>query len=193
MKLPLEKLCEWLLEEKRNGNIFPQGAVLSTISKNGNPRSRVVGSMLDEKNIPKFFTSPSSRKVADINFSNSASLTYSFQNTLRSISLEGTLSELSSAELDNDWLKHDDDFRKHYIIFGSKSGSSISSLDGLRKKRDNINLNDFEIRPKNFIGFKFANIDRISFYSVKERDFAINDVYNWDRANSRWDRILLVP
>ncbi|MES0490927.1 MAG: pyridoxamine 5'-phosphate oxidase family protein [Leptospirales bacterium] len=193
MKLPLEKLNEWLEEEKRNGNIFPQGAVLSTISKNGTPRSRVVGTMLDEKNIPKFFTSPSSRKVADIKFSNRASLTYSFQNTVRSISFEGTLSELASAELDNDWLKHDDDFRKHYIIFGSKSGSSISSLNDLRKKRDNINPGDLKIRPKSFIGFKFASIDRISFYSVIEGDFAINDVYNWDRANNRWDHILLVP
>ncbi len=91
MNTPLDLIYEWLEEEKKRGNIFPQGAVLSTVTKNGSPRSRVVGTMLDEKNIPKFFTSPTSRKMDDINFSANAALTYSFQSSVRSISLEGSL------------------------------------------------------------------------------------------------------
>jgi len=193
MESPLYKIKNWISAEKKQGNIFPRGAVLSTVRRDGTPTSRVVGTMFDHNYVPKFFTSPSSRKADDIKANNHISLTYSFQNSLRSISIEGTIVKLKSNELDQDWLLHDDDFRKHYVIFGSKSGKQITSLNELRKNRD-INYNvDNTIRPKSFIGYKFDIINRISFYSVKKNDFAINDVYTFDKINNRWNYSLLVP
>lgn len=193
MELPLNKIENWISEEKKLGNIFPRGAVLSTVTKEGIPNSRVVGTMFDYNKVPKFFTSPNSRKIDDIKFNNHISLTYSFQYTLRSISIEGTIVKLTSDELAKDWLLHDDDFRKHYLVFGDKSGNKITSLHELRKDRDLTRKVDNTVRPKSFIGYKFDTINRISFYSVKENDFAINDVYTFDKINNKWNYSLLVP
>ncbi len=193
MKTPLHKIQVWIIEEKELGNVFARGAVLSSVSKEGKPTSRVVGTMFDENHIPKFFTSPNSRKVEDISLNNHVSLTYSFQNTLRSISIEGTISALTTDELNRDWLLHDDDFRKHYVVFGGVSGDKIASLDELRKKRDAKESNNSKIRPDSFIGYKFDFIERISFYSVQENDFAVNEVYEYDRAYNSWRYSLLVP
>ena len=118
MVSPLDLLITFLEEERASGNIFPQGAVLGTVSKQGLPRSRVVGTMFDDSNLPKFHTSPASRKVADIKNNNAATLTYSFQNSLRSVSIEGALSPLSAIELDSDWMKFDKGFQRHYVVFG---------------------------------------------------------------------------
>ena len=193
MDSPLHKIVHWVHEEKELGNIFSRGAVLCTVAKNGLPTSRVVGTMFDSNNIPKFFTSPNSRKVDNIKLNKHVSLTYSFHNTLRSISIEGTLVELVSDELDRDWLLHDSDFRRHYMIFGDTSGSKITSLDELRKYKDMHQASDITIRPKSFIGYTFSSIDRVSFYSVKENDFAINDVYICDKLTKKWSYSLLVP
>jgi pyridoxine/pyridoxamine 5'-phosphate oxidase len=62
MICPLVKLKDWLDAEKINGNPFPQSAVLSTISKDRAPRSRVVSTLLNEQSNPVFYTSPNSRK-----------------------------------------------------------------------------------------------------------------------------------
>ena len=192
MKTPLDKIQVWIKEEKELGNIFARGAVLSSVTKDGNPTSRVVGTMFDENYIPKFFTSPNSRKVDDIGGNNHISLSYSFQNTLRSISIEGTISALTYDELDKDWLLHDDDFRKHYVVFGEISGDEIESLGELRKKRDTNETNN-KIRPDSFIGYKFDLIERVSFYSVRENDFAVNDVCVFDKRTALWKYLQLVP
>lgn len=193
MTSPLSKIKIWLEDERGNGNVFPQGAVLSTVSKDGAPRSRVVSTMLDKENIPKFHTSPITRKVDDIAFNNKASLTYSFQRSLRSISIEGSLTSLNNIELDEDWLKFDEDFRRHYTVFGECSGHRVDSLTSLREKRDIQPLGTENIRPSSFIGFKFSKIDRISFYSVREGDFASSILYEKRVGDREWSESIIVP
>lgn len=193
MDCPLERITQWLNEEVASGNAFSQGAVLSTVAKTGRPRSRVVGTMLDASNIPKFHTSPSSRKFGDIEFCRDVSLTYSFNNSLRSISIEGQVSPLQREELDIDWLKYDEIFRRNYLVFGKNSGTEINSLSDLESERDILNKGAEAIRPESFVGFKFSSIDRISFYSVKENDFAVNDLYEKDVQTSAWQYSLLTP
>ncbi len=193
MNCPLKILQNWLSEERDNGNPFPQGAVLSTASKNGTVRSRVVGTMLNTKNFPKFHTSPCSRKVDDIDFNNQVSLTYSFQHSLRSISIEGNLSSLQANELEKDWLKYDEDFRRHYVVFGERSGKTIESLSQLRSQRDTLEGGEVMIRPKSFMGYKFSVISRVSFYSVKTGEFAINEIYKKNSSNNGWEYSLVAP
>lgn len=181
---PLIKLERWLDEERLNGNIFPQGAALCTVSKDGNPRSRMVGTMLDEQRNPVFHTSPASRKVEDIAFFNKASLTYSFQRSLRSSSIEGSLCALNDSELDRDWLKFDADFRRHYVVFGGDSGSQLTSMESLRNKRSSLDVKEEEVRPDSFIGYRLVDISRVSFYSVKEGDFAESVLYERESDGS---------
>lgn len=193
MVSPLKKTESWITEEREMGNIFPEGAVLSTISKDRTPRARVVGTLLDNMQEPMFFTSPTTRKYAELQSNNHVSLTYSFHNTLRSINLEGTVKELTSSELDIAWLLFDEDFRKHYFVFGYQSGKKLESMESLRQERDKSTHRNLSMRPDFFIGYKFDQIERISFYSVQENDFALYEVYDWDAIKNIWSNTLLVP
>lgn len=193
MNCPIQLLKTWIEQESESGNIFPQGAVLGTVANSGTPRTRMVGTMLDQKGFPKFHTSPSSRKIHDINFNNLASLTYSFQNSLRSVTIEGSLIALNSEELNDDWAKYDDDFRKHYIVFGGKSGEKLSSLNEMKSERDSLQYEDFKSRPNSFVGYKFESINRMLFYSVKRGDFSESKVYEVISDSSEWTSSITVP
>jgi pyridoxamine 5'-phosphate oxidase len=83
---PIEKLEMWLTEERSRGNFFSHGAVLGTQGEDGMPHTRMLGVSFTDRQMPKFHTSPTSRKVQDINLRNTASLTFAFQQTIRSIS-----------------------------------------------------------------------------------------------------------
>ena len=192
MDNPLNKLSNWINEEKNSASLFPDGAVLGTISKIGVPRSRVVGTMLDNNKKPKFFTSINSRKINDINLNKAVSLTYFFVKNIRSVSIEGDVEKLPNEELDQDWLLHDQEFRADYLIFGSSSGDKIDSLERLKKYKENSKKN-ISIRPESFVGYRLNNINRISFYSVLESDFASSEVYEWDKDKLQWNHSLLVP
>ncbi len=193
MNASLKRLQRYLEEERKNGNAFPQGAVLCTVSKDGVPRSRVVGTMFDDEWRPKFHTSPISRKVEDIKHTCTASLTYSFQNSLRSVSIEGILSPLGKEELDSDWMLFNLDFRKHYLAFGKISGQVIKSLDKLRLKRDSFVSGEEATRPESFIGYKFSIINRVSFYTVKDGDFAESLSYEKGTQQDSWVEVLHIP
>ncbi len=193
MNASLERLQVYLEEERKNGNIFPQGAVLCTVSKDGLPRSRVVGTMFDDECRPKFHTSPTSRKAEDIKHNPTASLTYSFQNSLRSVNIEGVLSPLSKDELDTDWLLFNQTFRKHYVAFGEMSGQVIKSLDELRLKRDSLVSGAELARPNSFIGYKFSIITSVSFYTVKDGDFAESLSYKKGTVHNPWAEVLHAP
>lgn len=188
---PITLMHEWIENESTSGNPFPMGAVLSTVSKEGFPHSRIVGTKFDENGVPKFHTSPTTRKVLDIENSNRVSLTYSFQTSLRSISLDGELVPLDDSELDLDWLSYDQFFRRDYLVFGGKSGVAIEDNDRLRVERAALSVGSEEKRPSSFIGFKFGNITRMVFYSVQDRDFADCDLF--EKTNSGWIHKTIVP
>ncbi|OZG74211.1 hypothetical protein BTA51_04115 [Hahella sp. CCB-MM4] len=193
MQDPIKLMKHWLMQEKETPNQFPLGAVLSTTSSTGSPRSRVIGTMLDSEGIPKFHTSPGSRKISDIEHNHQVSLTYPLQCRLRSISLEGKLSLLSENELREDWLKYSDDFRKHYLVFGAISGSPIDSLHDLRQQRDALPKKAEQFMPSSFIGYKFSSITRIAFYEVLPGDFAEAKVFHFDESRGEWQLSLVAP
>jgi pyridoxamine 5'-phosphate oxidase len=190
---PLEKLDGWLIEERSEGNQFAHGAVLGTLGEDGMPHTRMLGVSFDSQKIPKFHTSPVSRKVRDISLSNTASLTFAFQHKMRSVSLEGFLNPLSDEELDADWKKLETEFRKNYLVFGYQSGAKIKSLQELRIQQDRVPSAAEENRPSSFIGYSFKIIKRISFYSVAKKDFALCEVYKFDLIARSWDYSIRVP
>jgi pyridoxamine 5'-phosphate oxidase len=96
-KDPLALARTWLDEERANGVAFPQGAVLATQGLDGIPRSRMLGAYLTPEGRFIFYTSPTSRKVQEIARSPLASLTFGFQRSLRSITVEGKLAPLETS------------------------------------------------------------------------------------------------
>jgi pyridoxamine 5'-phosphate oxidase len=190
---PLEQLDRWLTEERSLGNPFAHGAVLGTQGEDGMPHTRMLGVSFDRQKIPKFHTSPVSRKVQDINLCNSASLTFAFQQTMRSVSLEGLLEPLPDRELDADWNKLDREFRRNYLGFGDRSGTKIADLQELRIQQDRLPRNAEEHRPVSFIGYTFKLIQRICFYSVAIQDFANCELYEFNPVTQSWISSLRVP
>lgn len=189
---PFLKLKTWIREEDNAGYSFSNGAVLATVSKNGTPRSRLLGTVLDG-NIIKFHTSPVSRKFEDIEFCNKVSLTYSFQKSLRSVSIEGVLILLSEKELNSDWMEFDSNFRKHYLVFGRESGRVIEDHKLLELKLSNLAEGEEKNRPDSFIGFKFSEVVRMSFYSVQNNDFASSVLFEKKSPTSAWTEKTVMP
>jgi pyridoxine/pyridoxamine 5'-phosphate oxidase len=190
---PLEKLGEWLAQERAFGNPFAHGAVLGTQGEDEMPHTRMLGVSFDRQNNPKFHTSPVSRKVRDINFRNTASLTFSFQQRMRSISLEGFLEPLSDEELISDWKTLEPEFRRNYLVFGHQSGMKIDSLQELYFQQTQLLNAAEENRPISFVGYVFKIIQRISFYSVTEKSFASYEVYEFNQVTQCWSYSLRVP
>jgi pyridoxine/pyridoxamine 5'-phosphate oxidase len=96
----------------------------------------------------KFHTSPAIRKVNHIQFNDRAAMTYSFQPSLRSISLAGHLRPLGDTELERDWLRYDRNFRRHYMVFGEKPGSKLASAAELVSESDALKAEAEEKRPE---------------------------------------------
>lgn len=189
---PLGRLRQWIEQESALGVPFPNGAVLGTVGLDGAPKTRMLGTYLCEAGIPRFYTAPSSGKVAEIQRHRRASLTFSFQGSLRSVTIEGSLIELSAHELDAGWQQFDEDFQKHYLVFGPTSGSEIESLESLRRARDLLPPGAATKRPDSFIGFRFGEIQRVVFYAVVAHDFAESEEYLHQGGGS-WKKVLRVP
>jgi pyridoxamine 5'-phosphate oxidase len=190
---PLEKLGEWLAEERSFGNSFAHDAVLGTQGEDGMPHTRMLGVSFDSQRKPKFHTSPISIKVRDISFRNTASLTFAFQQKMRSVSLEGLLEPLSDEELKADWKTLEIEFRRNYLVFGHQSGIKIDSLQELHFQQDQLPSAAEENRPLSFIGYTFKVIQRVCFYSVSEKDFAHCEVYEFNPVTQGWVYSLRVP
>jgi pyridoxine/pyridoxamine 5'-phosphate oxidase len=206
---PLEQLGVWIAEERSLGNPFAHGAVLGTQGEDRMPHTRMLGVSFNRQKMPKFHTSPTSRKVQDLSCHHAASLTFAFQQSMRSISLEGFLTPLSDEELSADWKTLDPEFRSNYLVFGPRSGAKIDSLQELHLHRDAIvaetkaapteKLRQLlsnaaaENSPPSFIGYKFETVQRIAFYSVAAKDFARCEVYEFNPATQGWIYSLRVP
>ena len=190
---PLDKLGEWLAQERLLGNPFAHGSVLGTQGEDEMPHTRMLGVSFDSQKTPKFHTSPVSRKVRDISLSNTASLTFAFQQKMRSVSLEGFLEQLSDQELRSDWKTLEPEFRRNYLVFGHQSGIKLDSLQELHLQQSQLPNAAEENRPLSFIGYTFKIIQRISFYSVAEKDFARYEVYKFNPITQCWIYSLRVP
>ncbi|MHB8237439.1 MAG: pyridoxamine 5'-phosphate oxidase family protein [Acidithiobacillus ferrivorans] len=182
-----------MAEERSLGNTFSHGAVLGTQGEDGMPHTRMLGVSFDSDKTPKFHTSPNSRKVRDITFNNMASLTFAFQQKMRSVSLEGFLEPLSDEDLAADWGGFDAEFRKNYLVFGHQSGARINSLQDLHSQKNQLSVSSEEYRPISFIGYSFKGINRITFYAVIDKDFAVCEVFEFDKYNQCWTHELRAP
>lgn len=191
---PLMQLLQWVIEERDAGIPFSHGAVLGTVGCDGKPKTRLLGVHFDEGGIPRFHTSPSSRKVADIAFNRHASITFAFQKSLRSVSLEGILEEIPRELLIKDWLTLEPEFRRSYLVFGHRSGEVIFSDMFFEKQRQELPPHAENEMPPGFIGYRFANISRIAFYSIGSGHFAQHEIFTHDALSEKeWLYTRTVP
>lgn len=190
---PFIQLTQWISEERLAGIPFSHGAVLGTVGHDGIPRTRMLGVHFDEESIPRFHTSPTSRKVTDIGINQNASITFAFQRSLRSVSIEGVLEVIPHGQLVSDWLALDQKFRRSYLVFGHRSGQPADldvSLELLLKELSPGAENEM---PPSFIGYRFSYVSRIAFYSVGSGNFAEHVVFSRDNGRENWLYSRVVP
>lgn len=188
---PLMTLVEWVAMERTLGTPFAHGAVLGTQGAEGMPRTRMLGVYFDAQGTPRFHTSPVSRKVGDIGANNAASLTFGFQRSMRSVSLEGYLSPLPRDRLVEDWGRLEPEFRRNYLVFGRQTGKTIRNLDELRAQQSRLPADAEAVCPDSFIGYCFGAVTRIAFYAVAENDFASHRLF--ERVPGGWHSRLIAP
>lgn len=190
---PFIQLTQWISEERLAGTPFSHGAVLGTVGHDGAPRTRMLGVHFDEAGIPRFHTSPTSRKVADIALNRRASITFAFQRSLRSVSLEGALEMIPHEQLIPDWLALESKFRRSYLIFGRCSGQSADSDVLLEQLLKELSPGAENEMPPSFIGYRFAHVSRIAFYSVGSGNFAEHVVFTREKIGENWLCSRVVP
>jgi pyridoxine/pyridoxamine 5'-phosphate oxidase len=153
----------------------------------------MLGVHFDEESIPRFHTSPTSRKVTDIGINQNASITFAFQRSLRSVSIEGVLEVIPHGQLVSDWLALDQKFRRSYLVFGHRSGQPADSDVSLEHLLKELSPGSENEMPPSFIGYRFSHVSRIAFYSVGSGNFAEHVVFSRDGGGENWLYSRVVP
>jgi pyridoxine/pyridoxamine 5'-phosphate oxidase len=190
---PLQLLVQWVHEERAHGCAFANGAVLGTAGPAGEVRTRMLGVRFDGQGVPRFHTTPGSRKAMDLASNPRGSLTFAFQNSRRSVSLQGWVEPLNSAALSADWASLEADFRRSYLVFGPASGKPLDNIGDLDAARHALALDAEQAVPPSFVGFKFAFVDRVAFYAVGCEAFAQHTIYSRGSQNDDWSAQAVVP
>ena len=190
---PIGKLALWLEEETQRGNPFPQGAVLATQGRNGMPRSRMVRVSFDQDNAPAFFASRVSRKISDIEANPLASLTFAFQTSLRSVSIEGRLEPMRLDLLEAYWSDLDAGFRRKLLVCGERSGQPIDSTDALAQSLSALPPGAETARPDSFVGFRMIEMTRADFHAVSRGGIDQCELYERATASLPWQWRRRVP
>lgn len=190
---PLTQLTEWIAEERHLGTPFSHGAVLGTVGTDGQPKTRMLGVRCDDHGTPRFHTAPSSRKVDDLAANPRASLTFAFQKSLRSISMEGTLEPIPQRQLEQDWAQLTPSFRRSYLVFAHQSGRILPTHRTLEAELDHLVPHAENQIPASFMGYRFASIHRIAFYTVGNGPFAEHQVFTRSSSEADWIQSHLVP
>jgi pyridoxine/pyridoxamine 5'-phosphate oxidase len=190
---PLLLLVQWVDEERAHGCAFANGAVLGTAGPAGEVRTRMLGVHFDAQGVPRFHTTPGSRKALDLASNPRGSLTFAFQNSRRSVSLQGWVEPLSPTALNADWALLEADFRRSYLVFGPVSGKPLDTVGDLDAARHALAFDAEHAVPPSFVGFKFAFIDRVAFYAVGPEAFAQHTLYSRGSQSDDWAVQAVVP
>jgi pyridoxamine 5'-phosphate oxidase len=190
---PLTQLIEWIAEERHLGTTFSHGAVLGTVGPDGQPKTRMLGVHFDEHGMPRFHTAPSSRKVDDLTANPRASLTFAFQKSLRSVSIEGTVEAMLQHQVEQDWSQLTPSFRRSYLVFGHQSGAPLSPPCMLETELEQIAPLAEAHMPSSFTGYRFSSIHRIAFYSVGNGPFAEHQLFTRNAPEANWVQTQIIP
>lgn len=135
---PIDKLRQWLDEEKLKGAQYAQHAVLSTHGLNGKPHGRVVAIREIEQDKILFFTQKRTRKVGEIEANPVAAITFWFERNAREVIIEGDAVFLSEAENEKYWYAYPEWAQIRFLSYAPTSGLPIENKQELENKRNQI-------------------------------------------------------
>lgn len=120
---PIDQFKIWYSEIEEVGYLEPNAMVLSTVDKNGSPSGRNVLLKEIREDGFVFFTNYESRKANDIENNEKVSLTFSWNELRRQVSIEGIAEKIPEIESDEYWA-----MRPHETKIGSLVSNQSSRI-----------------------------------------------------------------
>lgn len=154
---PIDQFKIWYSEIEEVGYLEPNAMVLSTVDKSGSPSGRNVLLKEVREDGFVFFTNYESRKAKDIENNEKVSLTFSWNELRRQVSIEGTAEKIPEIESDEYWA-----MRPHETKIGSlvsNQSSRIPSREELDTAFETQELKwrgDEVPRPHHWGGYKVS-------------------------------------
>ena len=176
---PIDKLRQWLDEEKLKGAQYAQHAVLSTHGLNGQPHGRVVAIREIDQDKILFFTQKRTRKVSEIEENSAAAITFWFERHAREVIIEGNAIFLSEAENEKYWHTYPEWAQIRFLSYAPTSGSPIDNKQELENKKNEIesahNDGPLPLSP-DYCGI-YVIPKRIAFYTYRLDE--LSDVWEY--------------
>lgn len=181
---PVKKVNQWFKEEKeRTNGGFHKFATLATVSSDGHPHTRMIEIVgLSKEKGALFFTHKNTQKVAHLDHSPVAALNIWLPQTLRQVSIDGEVVQVSKSEAEKSW-KQMPRFMKITFMASDHKGE-IESNDVLQERKKELEkLYPQEIpMPDSFVGYRIRPKTMI-FYEIKPRNFPTKHVAHLESEN----------
>ena len=126
---PIDQFKIWYSEIEEVGYLEPNAMVLSTVDKSGSPSGRNVLLKEVREDGFVFFTNYESRKAKDIENNEKVSLTFSWNELRRQVSIEGTAEKILESESDEYWTMRP---------YETKIGSLVSNQSSRIPNREEL-------------------------------------------------------
>lgn len=140
---PYKDFIEIYSNAKKLSQLNIEAACLSTVSSNGNPRSRFINVKYINDDEIIFFSNYESHKSNEIKFNSNVALNFFWSSINAQIRIEGTISKLSIERSNRHWKKRSDS--KNALALSSKQSSISNSY---QKVKDNY---EFVLKNKSLL------------------------------------------
>ena len=189
---PIDLFEKWLKECLDAGLYDPNGAVVSTVKKEGQPHSRMVLLKNYDENSLVFFTNLGSRKAHDIADNPRVSMLFPWYYLERQVIFTGTAEKLSLPEV----LKyfHSRPRDSQIGAWASHQSSRISARSALESKFMELKekFSKGEVPLPTFWGGFRVTFDSVEFWQGREN--RLHDRFMYTRTGSdSWDIARLAP
>jgi pyridoxamine 5'-phosphate oxidase len=190
-----QTILEWIQKEKELGIEQPDNAVLSTITLEGKPRSRVVVirtiDAMTESLV--FFTQRGTRKVAELLNNPQVAFNFYFIKQQKQIILEGTVKPLSFEENQSFWETLPRERQLRFSAYAPTSGQPIDSIHQLEEAKQ-VLIEKFQDKPipmsDSYCGFRFTP-ETVLFYTLGKESFS--EIIRHIKTESGWTSQLISP
>ena len=188
---PIDQFKIWYSELEEVGYLEPNAMVLSTVDKDCSPSGRNVLLKEIREDGFVFFTNYESKKATDIENNEKVSLTFSWNELRRQVSVEGTAEKIPESESDEYWAMRPYETKIGSLV--SNQSSRISSREELDTafETQELKWRNTEVpRPHHWGGYKVLP-NFIEFW--QGRPDRLHDRLRYSWSNDRWILQRLAP
>ena len=188
---PIDQFKIWYSEIEEVGYLEPNAMVLSTVDKNGSPSGRNVLLKEIREDGFVFFTNYESKKATDIENNEKVSLTFSWNELRRQVSVEGTAEKIPESESDEYWAMRPYETKIGSLV--SNQSSRISSREELDTafETQELKWRNTEVpRPHHWGGYKVLP-NFIEFWQGRQN--RLHDRIGYELTGQGWIFTRLSP